>query len=356
VAGQIVVKASRVSTVSQPTGQRFKVGGVERRRGQIAGIATYHSQGINQPAQKVVGVGQSSVIDSGQHADAQQGVERCARVGCPKFGMLRTAIDLQRLHEVFEIDQTAGTEFRVELGCADKLMQLTFTHRANGGEIDGLSGVEQLVAQSRQFAAELHVAGNGSQLHERLSFIGPRRSVGLKVTAERIERDGQTSRTAVGSQPQIDPENSFAAGADRMTDVFDQAREEARVGNRLASVCRRFFGGRSLGLRHPVGGVHEHQFNVRRKAQLASTAFAESTDRQRARSPVVRLRNAKSLHQLGTAELNSRRDDDLGQVGHLVAEGLDASAVSQNVSHVDAEEFSILELIQLIPSFVGRGG
>ena len=146
--------------------------------------------------------------------------------------------DLQPLNEIFRIREVAGAEFRIDRAGPDQLPQLLFTHRSHGSHVERFSGKDEPIAECDDFISELDVPRDGTQLDQRLPFVGPRGSVRRKIRGERIERDGQAAGPSVRSQAKINLKNPLLTRTNGVRERLDQPLIELGRPDHLGSACR----------------------------------------------------------------------------------------------------------------------
>src|SRR5262245_41921394 len=135
------------------------------------------------------------------------------------------------------------------------------------------------------------------------------------------------------TEAQVDLENPFAAGDQRLQKQADELLEVPRVGNRMGAA----------GL--TLARVYENQFHVRRKPELAAAEFAQTTNAPGARLTILVERRSEPLVKLLVTEPAGLFDHDLGQVGELLGE-LNEVDPSRDAPQVDAEHFAVFELVE----------
>src|SRR5262249_48174344 len=124
-----------------------------------------------------------------------------------------------------------------------------------------LDGVEKLLAQ-------LHVAGHGADLDERLALPGSAERV---VVGERAgQRAGERAAVALGPQPEVDAVGLalLAVG----TEQFDDLAEDP------AEILGVVYSAGPLAARRAFLVVDEHQVDVAGVVQLLATVLAERED------------------------------------------------------------------------------
>ena len=155
-----------IGGIAYAAGEEDEFVGVGWWKDSIFGVATDHAQAVDEHADKEVGLAERLAVLPRDKATVDEGRQRLHGVGGAQDRESMAMHDLEVLHGILDIDDTAGAMLQVDGAVLHQLLELLPAQGEGLGDIPGFSAIDVAIAMGLDALAKSRVAGHMPQFDQ----------------------------------------------------------------------------------------------------------------------------------------------------------------------------------------------